>query len=130
MTSGKPTRAPRTATRKWQASANSKPPPRAVPCNAATTGFGIASIAAMTSCRLGACGGLPNSVMSAPAKKVRPAQATTTALTAPSSRAWLQGLGESGPHLVLQRVDWRVVDGDDGNLAVAAKIDAGVDAAH
>src|SRR5690348_8009097 len=34
------------------------------------------------SCRLGACGGLPNSVMSAPAMKVRPSQISTMALTA------------------------------------------------
>ena len=40
-----------------------------------------------TSCRLGACGGLPNSVMSAPAMKVRPSQISTTALTAASAIA-------------------------------------------
>ena len=88
FTSGRPTRAVAAAIRKWQASASSKPPPSAVPCSAATTGFGIASIAAMTAARLGDCGGLPNSVISAPAKKVRPAQAITTASTPPSSAAW------------------------------------------
>ncbi len=87
LTSGRPTRAVGAATRKWQASANSNPPPSAAPWIAATTGFGIASIAAMTSPSPGACGGLPNSVMSAPAKKVRPAQAMTTASTDASSRA-------------------------------------------
>ena len=92
LTSGRPTRAPATATRKWQASDSSNPPPKAVPCSAATTGFGIVSIAAMTSPRPGACGGLPNSVMSAPAKKVRPAQAISTALTAASSRVWRSAL--------------------------------------
>ena len=47
----------------------------------------IASIWAITSPRLGDCGGWPNSLMSAPAKKVRPAQAITTASTDASSPA-------------------------------------------
>ena len=41
-----------------------------------------------------------------------------------------QRLGESGPHLVPQRVDRRVVNRDDRDFAVATEIDAGVDAAH
>ncbi len=41
-----------------------------------------------------------------------------------------QRLGEPGADLVLQRVDRRVVDGDDRDSAVAAQIDAGVDIAH
>ena len=41
----------------------------------------------MTSIRLGGCGGLPNSVMSAPATKVRPAPVSTIASTLASSRA-------------------------------------------
>ena len=84
----------------------------------------------MTSPRPGGCGGLPNSVMSAPAKKVRPAQAITTASTAPSVARLPQRLGEPGADLVLERVDRRVVDGDDRDLVVQAEVDAGVNAAH
>ena len=41
----------------------------------------------MTSIRLGGCDGLPNSVMSAPATKVRPAPVRMIASTPASSRA-------------------------------------------
>ncbi len=41
-----------------------------------------------------------------------------------------QRFGEPGAHLVLERVDRRVVDRDDRDLAFAAEIDAGVDIAH
>src|SRR5215471_4163261 len=42
----------------------------------------------MTSLNDGASGGLPNSVMSAPAEKSRPVDAMTTASTSAESRAW------------------------------------------
>src|SRR5207302_8288797 len=41
-----------------------------------------------------------------------------------------QRLSESGPYLVLQRIDRRVVGSDDRDLAIATEIDAGVDVAH
>jgi hypothetical protein len=41
-----------------------------------------------------------------------------------------KGFGEPGTHLVLERIDRRVVDGDDGDLSVSTQIDAGVDIAH
>ena len=41
-----------------------------------------------------------------------------------------QRLGEPGADLVLQRIDRRIVGGDDRDPAIAAKIDAGVDIAH
>jgi len=47
---------------------------------AATIGFGEFSIASSASCSPGGFGGLPNSVMSAPAMKVRPPQVSTMAL--------------------------------------------------
>ena len=53
---------------------------------AATTGLAEASMRSTTSGRPGSTGGLPNSVMSAPAKKVLPWPTITTALT-PSSLA-------------------------------------------
>ena len=56
---------------------------------AATIGFGEFSIATSTSCRPGGFGGLPNSVMSAPAMKVRPPQVSTMALTLLSAIASL-----------------------------------------
>src|SRR5215470_17216550 len=54
---------------------------------AAITGFGEFSISPMISGRLGGCDGLLNSVMSAPAMKVRPAPTSTIARVAASSRA-------------------------------------------
>src|SRR5262249_14506263 len=54
---------------------------------AAITGFGEFSISPMISGRLGGCDGLPNSVMSAPTMKVRPAPTSTIARVAASSRA-------------------------------------------
>src|SRR3981189_2188396 len=54
---------------------------------AGTIGFGDSSIPVRTSCRAGGFGGLPNSVMSAPAIKVRPAQVRTIAFTSGSAIA-------------------------------------------
>ena len=131
LTSGRPTRAAAAATRKWQASASSKPPPNAVPCKRRDHRLWPSPrSAAMTSPRLGARGGLPNSLMSAPAKKVRPAQAITTASTRRVVAGLAQRLDKPGADLVLQRVDRRIVGDDDRDPAVAAKIDAGVDVAH
>src|ERR1043165_896634 len=50
-------------------------------------GFFTSSSTAITSIRLGACGGLPDSVMSAPATNVRPARVRMMASTLASSRA-------------------------------------------
>src|SRR6202158_2806536 len=54
---------------------------------AATIGLGEVSISISTSWRPGGFGGLPNSVMSAPAMKVRPAQVSTIAFTSGSAMA-------------------------------------------
>ena len=70
-------RVPGAATRKWQASAISNPAPIGVPNSAATTGLRIASMAAIMSSVVGSRVGWPNSEMSAPAMKVRPAQLST-----------------------------------------------------
>ena len=72
FTSGKPSFAACAATRAWQPSAISSPPPSAAPPIAATIGLATASKASITSGRDGGAGGLPNSVMSAPAMKVLP----------------------------------------------------------
>jgi hypothetical protein len=58
----------------------SQPPPSAVPWIAATTGFDDASIMSTTVGRPGSTISLPNSVMSAPAKNVRPSQRITIAV--------------------------------------------------
>ena len=55
---------------------------------AATTGLLLPSIAASTLWRSGGRGGLPNSRMSAPAMKVRPAPMMTMASTAESATPW------------------------------------------
>ena len=81
VTSGRPILVPAAAMRAWQPMATSKPPPRTVPCRAATHGLVAASIASITSGRCGSSGGLPNSVTSAPAIKVLPAQAKITPMT-------------------------------------------------
>ena len=54
---------------------------------AAMIGFGEFSIGTSTSARPGGFGGLPNSVMSAPAMKVRPPQVSTIAFTSASAIA-------------------------------------------
>ena len=41
-----------------------------------------------------------------------------------------QGLGEAGAHFVLQRVNRRIIDDDDGNLTVGAEIDTSIDVTH
>src|SRR5262245_26768899 len=56
---------------------------------AATTGFGEPSIRSSTEWSDGSTGGLPNSVMSAPAMNVRPAHTMTMACTTPSAVACL-----------------------------------------
>jgi hypothetical protein len=60
-----------------------------VPWTAATIGFPLPSIRSSTSCSDGGWGGLPNSVMSAPAMNVRPAHVITSAATPGSATAWL-----------------------------------------
>ncbi len=55
---------------------------------------------ALTARRPGSFGGLPNSVMSAPAMKVRPSQTSATALTAGSAAA------RSTPCLMPARTAW------------------------
>ena len=55
---------------------------------AAITGLVAFSMASCTSSRLAPFCAPPNSVMSAPAMKVRPSQISTTALAAGSARAW------------------------------------------
>src|SRR3989442_1564329 len=57
---------------------------------AATTGFPLPSMRSSTAWRPGSVGGLPNSVMSAPAMNVRPAQTITMAWTAESDMACLR----------------------------------------
>ncbi len=123
LISGSPSRVPGAATRQWQPSATSRPPPSGVPCIAAMTGFSLASMTAITSMVVGPCAGLPNSPMSAPAMKVRPAQTITIAATAGIGARPRHRIDESGAQGVVQRVDGRIVDGDDGDIAVAAQAD-------
>ena len=52
--------------------ANSKPPPKGVPCKAATIGLLEFSNSKITSFKFGDCIGFPNSLISAPAKNVLP----------------------------------------------------------
>lgn len=83
VTSGRPTRADSGATRPWQASAHSSPPPSATPAMAATGGLALSSLQAMTAGRIGSCNwrGVPDSVASAPAEKPLALPVSATART-------------------------------------------------
>jgi hypothetical protein len=92
VTSGSPITALAEAVRRWQASASSKPPPKAKPFMAATTGLGQLSTVFISfwprSASGRACSGvcLASSPMSAPATKAfSPAPVTMTARTAVSA---------------------------------------------
>ena len=80
---------PGAASRMWQASATSIPPPAATPWMAATTGFGDASISSRIAGRDAAPGGggALNSRISAPPQNIRSAPAMTIAATASSASA-------------------------------------------
>mmetsp|Transcript_20579 Transcript_20579/g.64289 ORF Transcript_20579/g.64289 Transcript_20579/m.64289 type:complete len:503 (-) Transcript_20579:5-1513(-) len=80
-TSGSPHFAALDMTRQWQASATSSPPPSAVPCIAATVGIEALSSRSITSPSVGWVRWPPvaNSAMSAPAGKVMPSPARTSA---------------------------------------------------
>jgi hypothetical protein len=79
------------------------------------------SIVSQTSCRLGDCGGLPNSVMSAPAMNVRPSQI---------SDGLLHAFDDAVAHLLRQRVNGRRIDGQHGDVALRGQIRNGVDGPH
>ena len=89
FTSGSAINAPVDATRKWQPSASSIPPPIATECTAATTGLADASSSRITVCSVGSVNvfGELNSRMSAPPENARPAPVITIALIAGSALA-------------------------------------------
>ena len=60
--------------------------------------------------------------MSAPAMKVRPAPATTIAGDGRIGGGRVQGGRQRFGHPGTQRVDRRVVDADDGHMAVEAQV--------
>ena len=72
-TSGNPMHTSLRATRQRHAKANSAPPPRTVPCSAATQGTVLDSIRFKTCGRCGGSGARSNSLASAPAAKQDPA---------------------------------------------------------
>ncbi len=75
-----------------------------------------------TSGSAGACGGLPNSRMSAPPMKLRPAPTSTTALTAGIGVGRFDGRQQAAPHVDAERIDGRVVDRDEEDVAVAGLV--------
>ena len=91
FTSGRPICAPGAATRYWQLSASSSPPPMQMLWIAATTGLLLVSTILISVIRLGSARALgpSSSVMSAPAEKARPAPVSTMALTAGSAAAFV-----------------------------------------
>ena len=61
--------------------------------------------------------------MSAPATKVRPAPVRMIASTLASSRAAMTHSMMPCAHAMAQRIHGRIVDGDDGDVAVATQAD-------
>ncbi len=88
-TSGNAIDAPADATRKWQPSASSRPPPTHVPPMAAMTGFPEPSSARISVCSVGSASafGVLNSRMSAPPENSAPAPVSTIAVTEESASA-------------------------------------------
>ena len=70
-------------------------------------------------------GGLPNSVMSAPAMKVRPSQ-TMTMAPRRRRRGQPKAVAQPQAHAVAERVDGRIVHGEDRDAAAPVEIDEGV----
>ena len=115
FTSGRPSLASLVATRKWQAERHfqSAAERGAVDCGdhrlRAVLDLGQHFAEA------GGFGGLPNSVMSAPAMKVRPAQVSTIALTCRIGDRSLDAFQNAAADRSAQRIDRRAVDRDDGD---------------
>ena len=78
--------------------------------------------ATSTSCRPGGFGGLPNSVMSAPAMKVRPPQVSTIALTLGVGDRALHAFEDAAAHRGAQRIDRRAVDRDDADVVMTFEL--------
>ena len=72
-------------------------------------------------------GGLPNSEISAPAMKVRPAQITTMALTAGSAAALRDAVAQPVAHIGRKRIDRRRIDRQHGDIAFAGQVGHGID---
>ena len=68
--------------------------------------------------------------MSAPAMKVRPPQTIRIALTAESAERLLDAVVQPLAHVLAERVDGRVVDGEHGHAAAAVEIDGLGDGCH
>jgi hypothetical protein len=89
-------------------------------CTAAITGLVVFSTRMITDSRLGSwiALGEPNSRMSAPPEKALPAPVSTMALTAASFSAFSRPIGDGLAGGQPQAVDRRVVQRDDGHVAV------------
>ena len=74
--------------------------------------------------------GLPNSVMSAPAEKARSLPASTTAAHAAIVPGFRERLHHALAQRMAERVDWRVSQRDQRDVAVPPVIYGLVDAAH
>ena len=119
LISGRPSRVPGAAMRKWQASVISSPPPSGVPNIAATTGFSIVFDLpvhidqARALRRLVELGDVGAGNESAPGAGQHDAGNVLVGVRT------CEGVAQAEPDLVLQCVDGRIVDDDDGNVAVA-----------
>ena len=83
----------------------------------------MSSIAAISTRRFGSCGGLPNSVMSAPPLNARAVPDSTIARSPASPRNSVERLHDPLPQRMAERVHRRIVHCDHRDVAVALHVD-------
>ncbi len=120
FTSGSATCAPTAATRKWQPSDSSSPPPMHVPLIAAITGFAPDSTTRITVCRPGSAVifGVLNSLMSAPPENTPLAPVIMIAFTAGSALAASSAATSDVRTARPSPFTGGIVEGDHGDCAV------------
>ncbi len=97
---------------------------------AAITGLAEFSKASCTSKRLAPFCAPPNSVMSAPAMKVRPSQMMHDGLGARIGDGQGHAFGQAIAHGGGERVHGRGIEGDDSDVAFKGVVGHGVDGGH
>src|ERR1700691_3013858 len=106
--------------------ATSRPPPNAVPWMATITGFLLSSIFRRNGSRPAPRNLpeviLPNSLMSAPAMKVRPPP-TRNGFDVGVLRDLVERLGNALGDAGAERVDGRIIDGDHGDVVLFCELD-------
>ena len=122
LTSGSAICASRAATRKWQPSASSRPPPMQTPPIAAITGLSLASTMRITVCSVGSAlaFGVLNSRMSAPPENSRARADDHDGVARRIGRCPVDAVHDGGARRVAEAVDRRVVQRDHGDAVVGS----------